>query len=412
VRIELLLDSLRASLVITIVLLAFDAHADAIDDARTLPFGAYADTAQAFERVAADVALDANQRAEAATAAAWWRSLLDDRERTIADIALARRLRPSWSYLAVADRWPCDIDFRRWRRLQANADVAVASCVSVFSAYQRGNKEDELVTQLEASWRIAQIKTVTKALDHRDWLKTTVRVWAALDAVGAGSPIPFSRMQQRADHAAQAEYVLVSEDAEAAFPEPSSACRFLTHDADVAKVDALDKKLLHIINTYPSDEWVVTAEARRAMLRDALRTSLYWCAGSQMWWTRNTALFRAKSQSLATSQTPPPLATTAWTAFAQAKLQRDAWIDVADERAVQLYAHALDEAQRTDVRNPTLQHAARTLLALVERAGLAHLKTLTGLVNFDRMLVIANAYARLDLQSDEVLVVPPAPLSP
>jgi hypothetical protein len=278
----------------------------------------------------------------------------------------------------------------------------------VFNTYRRLGNEDGLLTQLETAWRIAQMKTAAKARDHRDWLKTTATTWVALDAAGAGHPLSFSRMWQNADHAAQAEYMLVDEDIEAAFPEPWSACRFLTHNADETQVDELDKKLRHVIDTYPSDEWVATAEARRGTLRDAQRTSLYWCGG-HTWWTTNVVAQQAVSQYFL-NPNPPAAVTAAFASYTQARRQRDAWIDLADQRAVELYAHALDLALHAGVHNSVLQHAARRLLNLVDLVGVAHLKGLTS-IDIDRAVHIANGYALLGLRSD-VLTALPAPSSP
>jgi hypothetical protein len=407
--------ALRAALALTVFLVASDAHADPLGDARALATsGAFAEAAAAFERVAADATLAVSQRAEAATSAAAWRAQLEDREHTIADVALVHRLQPpSWDYFPVLDRWLCDIDFRRWRRSQTNSDGAIASCLSVFNTYRRTATEDALLTQLETAWRIAQIKTAVKARDHRDWLKTTASTWAALDAAGNGRTLAFSRLWQNADHAAQAEYLLVDEDIEAAFPEPWSACRFLTYNADETRFDELDKKLQHIVSTYPSDEWVATAEARRGLVRDAQRTSLYMCGGAGMWWTTSAALNQARMQYLAMAMNvnpPPPLVTAAWATYTQAKQQRDAWIDLADQRVVQLYAHALEQAERAGVRNSILQHAARRLLNLVDLAALPHLKLLTA-IDYDRTLRIAQGYAIPALRSD-VLTGSPVPSSP
>ncbi len=406
----------HAAFALAVLIFVSDARADALADARALATtGAFAEAAAAFERAAADTTLTVSQRTDAATSAAAWRAQLEDREHTLADIALVHRLQPpSWDYFPVLDRWLCDVDFRKWRRSQTNSDGAIASCLSVFNTYRRTASEDALLTQLETAWRIAQMKTATKARDHRDWLKTTASTWAALDAAGGGAngTLAFSRLWQNADHAAQAEYILVDEDIEAAFPEPWSACRFLTYNADESRFDELDRKLQHIVSTYPSDEWVATAEARRGMVRDAQRTSLYMCGGAGMWWTTNAAVNQARLQyfTMAMNSNPPPFVTAAWATYTQAKQQRDAWIDVADQRVVQLYARALDQAERAGVRNSILQHAARRLLNLVDLAGLPHLKLLTA-IDYDGTLRIAHGYAILGLRTD-ALTGPPVPSSP
>ncbi len=224
----------------------------------------YQRSAEVYQQIASIERFEAEKRKIAAKNAMILYSSMGQRDRALASYQVLRKLSPTPDEKASADFLVADYDHKKWSGAGGEGDpklrlAAEAQLVTFYQSYR--NRPQSAMYLLEAAHGVARMKRSGGDKDYRTWFKNTVLAWESYRARGPrgrdGKAEALS--SPHVDYAAEASYALLDEE----IREASSI--------SAAQADRWARALEHIVNTYPSVEWVPVAIARQGSLLDALR---------------------------------------------------------------------------------------------------------------------------------------------